>query len=624
MRLSRIEFTNFRCFTSEAIEISNYTSLVGPNNCGKSTVLRALNIFFGEGGKAGAVQASDFSVGNLDKPLSLLFEFSEVEGPAEEALSHYVRDGKVLFEIVASMSEEGLVSSKCRGIRYGLLRVAPFFAAQRATDRKPLYESLVADGADLPKWKNLEEATAAVREYEKKFPEEFERLASEENAYGATGPVPILRRYLDWIYVPAVKDASAEASELRNSAFSKLIIFAIRAKVNFDEQISAIRLKAATQLKKMLVETEDIVNEVGAEIDREFRSLSTTPVSIALKWDDTESIVLKEPNIRSMFKDGDLIESPEHFGHGIQRTYIMALLSVATKVQSKIENFKLIIGIEEPELYQHPPQAKFLSGALSDLADGNAQVLVTTHSPYFLTGRTFESIRSLKKKGNVTKIHSWSIDEQRQYCAARKGNAEIGANAALSGMDKSLRTNIAEMFFASKVVLVEGPEDEALITAYLKWKDLYSEFLMAGGHIVPTGGKSKMPMLIALARGMSIDVYSAFDFDMGEKAADRGNSDLIKYAEDVEAEIPLEISEDFASDYFFASFENIQSSISKQVPAWQTTLSEIAAEWGWNLAKLKKDPMLLEEAISRTTMATGEIPSIELLVSKLRPFWSQI
>src|SRR5690606_20386146 len=160
-----------------------------------------------------------------------------------------------------------------------------------------------------------------------------------------------------------------------------------------------------------------------------------------------------------MFKDGDLIQSPENFGHGIQRTYIMALLSVATKIQSKVDNFKLIIGIEEPELYQHPPQAKFLSGALSDLSEGNAQVLVTTHSPYFLTGRTFESIRSLKKKGNITKIYAWGIDEQRQYCAVRKGNIGIGAAAALSGMDKSLRTNIAEMFFASKVVLVEGPED---------------------------------------------------------------------------------------------------------------------------------------------------------------------
>lgn len=623
MRLSKIQFKNFRCFKSESIDISDYTSFVGPNNCGKSTVLRALNIFFGEGVKSGAVQLSDFSVGSEDQDLSIILEFDQVTGEAAEELAHYVRNERLSFEIAATRDDTGQVSSKCRGIRYGLPKLAPFFAGQKAGDRKPIYEAFIVEGMPLPKWQNFEQAEAAVRSYEQEFAADFVGIVSEENAYGATGPLPKLRRFLDWIYVPAVKDASAEASEQRNSAFSKLILFAVRAKVDFNEQINFIREEAANQLSKILQDTQGVIDEVGGEIDKEFRSLSTATVNIALQWDDTQSIVLREPSIRSIFKDGQVFDSPENFGHGIQRTYIMALLSVAAKVQSQVDGFKLILGVEEPELYQHPPQAKFLSTALSTLSEGNAQVLITTHSPYFVTGRTFESIRSLRKSGNVTKVYAWTIDEQRAYCATRKGNEAIGAAAALSGMDRSLQPAIAELFFASKVIFVEGAEDEAIIVSYLRHKGMYSEFLMAGGHIVPVGGKSKMPMLIALARGMRIDVYCVFDFDMDKIPKNRANTEIIRYAADAGIMIPDEIAHDMSSHLFFASKNNIQASIKESVQSWPVTLKEIADEWGWDIERMEKDPMMLDEALRRTLKITSEIQSLELLVSSLRSFWQE-
>lgn len=620
MRLSSISFTNFRCFKSETIELADYTALVGPNNCGKSTVLRALNIFFGEGTKSGAVQISDFSVDTELQDLALRFEFQDVVGEAADDLSHYVRDGRLTFEIIANRDENGVVSSKCRGIRYGLPKFAPFFAGQKAGDRKPIYEQLIAEGVPLPKWQNFDQAEAAARAYESEFTDEFVPIPSEDNAYGATGPLPKLRRHLDWIYVPAVKDASAEASELRNSAFSKLIMFAVRAKVNFEKQIETIRLDAAKQLTKILNETQEIIDQVGGEIDKEFRSLSTTPVNVALQWDDSQSVLLREPNIRSIFKDGNVFDAPENFGHGIQRTYIMALLSMATKVQQQVDGFKLILGVEEPELYQHPPQAKFLSTALSKLADGQSQVLITTHSPYFVSGRNFESIRSLRKRGNVTKVHSWSIDEQRAYCAARKGTDAIGAAAALSGMDRSLQAPISEIFFASKLILVEGPEDEAIISSYLRYKGKYLDFLISGGHIVPVGGKSKMPMILALTRGMAIDTFCVFDFDMDKSPVDRANGELIRYAADHNIIIPDEIANDLATPWFFASAQNIQESIATGRPEWSEVLKSIAVEWGWKVSSMKKDPMLLEEGLARL-LAEGEVPSLEVMTQSLQLFW---
>jgi predicted ATP-binding protein involved in virulence len=530
MRLSKIEFSNFRCFRDDVIKFDNYTSLVGPNNCGKSTALRALNIFFDSASKTGAITNEDFYIGApTEAQLSIKFEFTEVNGEAAKALAHYVRNGKVQFEIIANREENNQITSMCRGIRFGLEKFAPFFAAEKAGDKKPIYEELLEE-YDLAPWKTMAQATEEIQRVELEKSDEHTAIPSNENAYGATGPIPILKNYIDWIYIPAVKEAASETSEHRNSAFSKLILLAVRSKCDFSEKIHEIKKHVSTDLTEVLDQAEGILKEVGGEIDRDFKNLTTTPIDVSINWGAIDEIALKEPHIESSFKDGRVIASPNEFGHGLQRTYIMALLSLVAKTQNTNNDFCLLLGVEEPELYQHPPQAKYLANALFELSKGNSQVIVTTHSPTFISGDTFESIRVLKKKENKTTIHTWSLDEQRAYCAARLDKAPIGEKAALSGIDRTLQTNISELFFASKIILVEGIEDQAIIEAFLKKKDKIAHFLQAGCHIISVGGKPKMPMIIALARGFGIDVFCLFDMDMDKPEKDQANAVLVKYA----------------------------------------------------------------------------------------------
>lgn len=299
----------------------------------------------------------------------------------------------------------------------------------------------------------------------------------------------------------------------------------------------------------------------------------------------------------------------------------MALLALAAKTQKENDGFQLLLGVEEPELYQHPPQARFLSGALADLSEGNCQVIVTTHSPHFVSGRTFESIRTLRKRDNTTKVYSWTIDQQRDYCAIRKGTSPIGAAAALSGMDRSLQSNIAELFFAGRIVLVEGQEDVALLESYLAKTDRFSDFLRAGCHFVAVGGKTKMPTLVALARGFSIDVYCIVDFDMNQNADKQVNQDVIRYALDVADSISDPPQAEFAGDHFFGWHFTIQHALEAEVDTWIDTKAAIASEWGWNLSRMNKDPMLLAETVSRVLDSKGEIPPLRRICEKLEQFW---
>lgn len=623
MRLVKIEFTNFRCFRSEVIEFGEYTSLVGPNNCGKSTALRALNIFFGGGPKSNLIENADFYVGaDIKARLALKFEFEGVTGEAESQLSHYVRNGRVKFELIADRGENGQIVTMCRGIRFGLGILAPFFAATKANERRPIYEALRAEfTSELPIWQNMDQAESAIKTFELARSEQHVEIPSADNAYGATGPIPILKKFIDWIYVPAVKEAASESSELRESAFSKLILFAVRNRCNFSDKLAAIRTAASDELRKVLDETDEVLKQVGGDIDKEFKKLTTTPIDVAIEWGAIEGISVREPTINSVFKDGQVLGAPDMFGHGLQRTYLMALLALASRVQRENDSFQLMLGVEEPELYQHPPQARFLANALADLSLGNCQVVVTTHSPHFISGRTFEGIRTLRKRENATKVYSWSIDNQRSYCAIRKGVDPIGAAAALSGMDRSLQTNISEIFFSGKVVLVEGAEDIAILETYMSKNNKLSEFLRSGGHFVAVGGKTKMHNIVALARGFSIDVFCVVDFDLCQPKDKQANKDIIRYAADVNDIIPQPIESEFCGSRFFGWHSTIQHSLKEEVSSWAATMASVASDWGWTLDRMDKDPMLLAEAVSRVYNLNCDMPPLQRVCDRIEQFW---
>jgi predicted ATP-dependent endonuclease of OLD family len=86
-------------------------------------------------------------------------------------------------------------------------------------------------------------------------------------------------------------------------------------------------------------------------------------------------------------------------GHGLQRSYLLALLQELAGSEA-VDAPTLILGCEEPELYQHPPQARHLADVFIELATGNNQILVTTHSPLFVSGDGFENTRLVRRPNN--------------------------------------------------------------------------------------------------------------------------------------------------------------------------------------------------------------------------------
>ena len=204
-------------------------------------------------------------------------------------------------------------------------------------------------------------------------------------------------------------------------------------------------------------------------------------------------------------------------GHGLQRSYLIALLQELA-VFDVIESPRLILAIEEPELYQHPPQARHLADVLAQLSEENSQVILCSHSPYFVSGSLFENVKSVKARVGVggCEIVETTADKVAARIGVSLAKPFQPPTATRARLHQILQPQIAELFFASKVIFVEGREDVAYIKSYLQLYGLWDHLRSLGCHFVPVDKKSELLRPLIVAQEMSIDCYTIFDADGDE------------------------------------------------------------------------------------------------------------
>jgi predicted ATP-dependent endonuclease of OLD family len=175
----------------------------------------------------------------------------------------------------------------------------------------------------------------------------------------------------------------------------------------------------------------------------------------------------------------------------------------------------LILGVEEPELFQHPPQARHLADVLSTLSEKGSQVMVCTHSPLFVRGESFENVRLIRRdpttKASV--IASCSAVDIEGAVTTARGKASPLRAAAIAKLDQELNPELNELFFAPYIVLVEGTEDIAYIKAHMLKMGVMERFRALGGHFVPVHKKSRMPKPLAILKKLGIPFFCLFDAD---------------------------------------------------------------------------------------------------------------
>jgi energy-coupling factor transporter ATP-binding protein EcfA2 len=525
MKIKSIRIENFRTFQDESISLNKYSCFVGPNGAGKSTVLAALNVFFQER-SASATDISrladeDYFAKNTANPVRITLTFDNFSQVAREALAAYVRQDELVVTAEAVFdAAAGVGPVRHFGQRLGMEAFRSFFDAEKAGEKAPalnaVYAGLREQFPDLPNAGSKDAKAQALRDYEASHLQQCVLIPSADDFYGvnSTGK---LARFIQWVYVPAVKDAGEEGLEAKNTALGKLIARAVRSRTNFDTELETLKNETLVRYHELLVRNQATLSEISQSLQRRLESWAHPNVRLGMEWlsDPNKSVVLQPPVAGIKTGEGDFLGSLSRMGHGLQRSYLLALLHELAASDAP-DAPTLILGCEEPELYQHPPQARHLADVFGDLANGNNQILVTTHSPLFVSGDGFENTRLVQRlqpnAGSLVKSLTFA-----NLCARIRAvlgeDPQRPTGGLVAKIHQALQPGISEMFFARVPVLVEGLEDVSFITTELHLTNQWSEFRRFGCHLIPVNGKDKLIQPLAIATELGLPVFVMFDAD---------------------------------------------------------------------------------------------------------------
>ena len=558
MIIRSIRVQNFRCILDATLNCEPLTALVGPNGCGKSSFLRALELFYAPTPK---FTIEDFYSGDTSREIEITVTFAELNQEAMEKFAAYL-DGKTLSVTrVLSIAEKA--SHKFFGLRLQNGDFVGIRNAGSATAAKQLYSEIRKDGgyADLPLWTSQPAAIDSLKEWERAHADKCKRLRDEGQFFGFTEVAQgYVGRFTRLVAISAVRDASEDAEEGRGSPITELMDAVVRSTLADREELRVLREDIQRRYQEIvnpanLVELAELAGELTSTL-----GTYVPDAKVELAWLDTGEIAIPLPKADVKLVEDGYAATVGRTGHGLQRAFILSILQHLAVVQSarakepprsdggasgpvqssqtqegKSDMPVLVIAIEEPELYQHPSRQRHLANVLFRLAgDGiggalqRTQVIYATHSPLFVGVDRFNQIRRLLKTScgtggpRVTKVIEVLGDSVAEEIWLANGGKDTEGNSTekfswstLAPRLKSVMTPwVNEGFFADVAVLVEGEEDRAAIagTARAMGYDLESQ----GVTLIPCSGKCNLDRPLAIFRRFGIATYSVWDGDEGD------------------------------------------------------------------------------------------------------------
>ena len=614
MRLSSLRVQNFRAFKDESLELDSYTCLVGQNGAGKSTWLAALNIFFRDASAPITVDdlcEEDFHHRKTSVPIIITLTFKDLSDAAKSDFRHYFRQDQLIVKTVCSWIEsERRVDVVQQGVRLVMKDFEPYFAKvsdhEKVGELRSAYAEARTKYPTLPDVKVKKDMEMALRNFEEEHPDLCERSDSSDQFYGVSRGKNLLEKYLTWVYVPAVKDAMSEQEEARSSVLGKLLARTIRSKISFDVELDSLLAELERRYREVIDNKSGALSTLSDTLQGRLQEWTNPSTKLELQWHYQvgRTIVVGQPTAKVHVGEGGFLGELARLGHGVQRAFIVTLLQELAQ-GGDVDQPTMLLAIEEPELYQHPSQSRHLSSELQRIAQGNSQVIVTSHSPLFVSGRGFESIRLVRRQ------RSTGVSTISQYSFAQLATALNSAvldgktsrpSEVMAAIGQILNPTQNEMFFCEVPILVEGTEDVAAISTYLHLLDKWPEFRRLGCHFVVAVGKTNLSRLVAISKGLGQEPFLVFDGDRKEAERDkkrvcRDNGALLTLmGHDGDALAPD--GHRFSNLVMWPNdmTEVIRSAVPPHI--WATTCAQVRGDNDWSNGVRRKNSMLVAAVLN--------------------------
>ncbi|EKO3798898.1 ATP-dependent endonuclease [Vibrio harveyi] len=517
MELTRIKVKNFRSIEEVEFSLGNYTSLIGANNAGKSTIFCAIDYFLNQV----KPKLSDWRNHNFEQPIVIECLFDNLQ-PWESTcpgVAGLVQDNKIHLRLIAFADVENSSVS----VEYEAYRREENIDGWSSGWRdlsSSIKEIAIAQGLTSTSWRavhNKERVKQILREEH----EELISLGEYEWSSEGISIKPALQQALpNCVVIPAVSKISDDLKTTGKSPFNQLLSSVVMPVISRSEEFRVFKEAIRLLTEKMQGQGESEFTEIRSITDSLTSRLSgilDAEVLMSLDTPDSEKFINSGATL--LVNDGHTT-SPDNQGNGAQRALTFALLETIARMESSGDGEQTkstVLLFEEPELYIHPHLMRKLKGILETIgSSANWQVLSTTHSPFLIDVATDPKslvLVSRSNRGEPTEIKQLTTDP---FATAIHGAKERQAlRAALD-----FHPTVCEAFFANRVVLVEGDSEVAV---FKRAKELLEAFgldtsTVENTTIVSCGGKWTIPAIARLLSNFGVQFRIIHDMDRKQRS----------------------------------------------------------------------------------------------------------
>jgi hypothetical protein len=647
MIIKLVHVKNFRSILDESLSCDCLTALVGRNGAGKSSFLRALEMFYDPSAK---VTAEDFYAEDTSQDIEIAVTFSELTAQEKGFFAAYIDNETLTVVRVFS-----LIPGRKSGTYHGMRLQNPDFSEVRSAGGKReitgKYNELRATKkyALLPAVRSADQAIEELQKWESANVAACTRLRDEGQFFGFTEVGQgYLGRHTRFIRVQAVRDASDDATEGRGSCVTEIMDLVVRSVLATRKEVTAFKEQTQAKYKEILDPSK--ITELTALESQLTSTLRhyIPDAGVSLRWAELGEINIPMPGANVKLLEDGYESAVQRTGHGLQRAFILTMLQhlIAAREIEKAtdEGFSseeeipaeeepyfpnLILSIEEPELYQHPSRQRHMASVLYQLAQGSipgvakkTQVIYSTHAPLFVGLDRFDHIRLLRKeivegeKPKVTKVAKAELEavaDEIWVACGRKG-AKYTAETLRPRLQALMTPYVNEGFFADVVVLVEGEDDRAAVLGAAQ--SMGHDFDSGGVAVVPCMGKNNLDRPLVIFRQLGIPAYVVWDSDHGDdEARPEVNRYVLRLLGQPEDDWPNAVEDQYAC--FRTKLESV---LSEELGhgSFAEKLSEAQEQLGIPRKKdALKNPAVLQQIVERAASEGKVSTTLRGIVEKI-------
>ncbi|WP_317231721.1 ATP-dependent nuclease [Clavibacter capsici] len=318
MRISHVDVNYLLGFQNVHIDIdSNLQLIAGPNNAGKSTLVRLLEVFFS------APSGEDFS------ELRPLNDYYANLGPRTlSVIQVWFKDLSTdeLIQFAPLLRKDGQIWVNIRCSRAGQLS----YRASQSVEAAVAHEM-------------YQEVVSRFR---------FVKIPSVRvGGTGDAGEPESLERLLETLEATLIRSGASRSTALQQKFASKM--------APVEELVKGVLADSAQAIAAELPFREQ---EISIELPDSRHALRGMLESAVIKSKDEIDIPISQR------------------GTGFQSALVLGMLRYVADQEGRHTGSNLMFAIEEPEAFLHPQTQRAMAKVLAKISE-NAQLLVTTHSP---------------------------------------------------------------------------------------------------------------------------------------------------------------------------------------------------------------------------------------------------